>query len=161
MVSKLWEIESSGVSEKQSSSILPETEQQALNILQEATSNKNSRYTVGLLWGSDDVLLKNNKNIAISRLFSLEKKFANNPKLAQRYKETMEDYISKGHAKKLNKTGSKTTSEITNYIPHHVVTNVNKRNKVRIVKGKSFNEHLLKGPDFLNKISCKAICNYR
>ena len=71
MVSKLWEIESSGVSEKQSSSILPETEQQALNILQEATSNKNSRYTVGLLWGSDDVLLKNNKNIAISRLFIL------------------------------------------------------------------------------------------
>ena len=101
MVSKFWEIESYGVSEEQSSSILPEIEQRALNILQETTVNKNCQYTVGLLWDSDDVPLTDNKNIALSQLFSLERKFTNNPQLAERYKETMEDYISKGHATKL------------------------------------------------------------
>ena len=125
-----WEIESYGVYENQSSSILPEIEQQALNILQETTVNKNSRYTVGLLWDSDDVLLTDNENIALSRLFSFERNFTNNPQLAQRYKEAIEDYISKGHATKLNQTDSETTSRITNYIPHHAVTNVNKPNKV-------------------------------
>ena len=151
MVSKFREIESYGVSEEQSSSILPEIEQRALNILQETTVNKNSRYTVSLLWDSDDVLLTDNKNIALSRLFSLERKFTNNPQLVQRYKEAMEHYISKGHTTKLNQTHSEMTSRITNYIPHHTVTNVNKPNKVRIVfdagakaKGKSLNEHLLK-----------------
>ena len=151
MVSKFLEIELYGVSEEQSSSILPEIEQWALNILQETTVNKNSRYTVGLLWDSDDVLLTDNKNIALSRLFSLERKFTNNPQLAERYKEAMEAYISKGHATKLNQTDSETTSRITNYIPHHAVTNANKPNKVWIVfdagtkaKGKSLNEHLLK-----------------
>ena len=158
VVSKFWEIESY-VSEKQSSSISPETEQRALNILQETTVNKNSRYTVGLLWDSDDVLLTNNKNIALSRLFSLKRKFTNNPQLAERYKVTMEDYILKGHAKKLNQTDNKKISRITNYIPQHAVTNVHKPNKVRIVfdpgakaKGKSLNEYLLKGPDFLNNL---------
>ena len=94
LVSKFWEIESHGVFEKQSSIILPEKEQRALNILQETTINENSRYAVGLLWDSDDVLLTDNKNIALSRLFSLERKFTNNPQLAERYKEAMEDYIS-------------------------------------------------------------------
>ena len=71
----------------------------------------------------------------------------------------MEHFISKGHATKLNQTDSKKTSRTTNYIPHHAVTNVNKSNKVQIVfdaggkgKGKSLNEHLLKGPDFLNNL---------
>ena len=78
MVLTCLEIESCVVSEKQSSSILPETVQQALNILQKTTVNKNSQYTVGLLWDSDDVLLTNSKDIALSRLFSLERKSSNN-----------------------------------------------------------------------------------
>ena len=72
MVSRFWQIESCGVSEKQSSSILPETAQRPLNILQETTVNKNSRYTIGFIWDSEDVLT-NNKNIALSRLFSIER----------------------------------------------------------------------------------------
>ena len=49
MVLKFLKIESYGVSEEQSSNILPEIEQRALNILQVTTVNKNSQYTVGLL----------------------------------------------------------------------------------------------------------------
>ena len=65
MVSNFWEIESDGVYKNQSSSILPETEQWPLNFLEEATVNKNSQCTVGILWDSDNVLLANNKNKAL------------------------------------------------------------------------------------------------
>ena len=65
MVSKFWEIESDGVYKKQSSSILPETEQWPLNFLQETTVNKISRCTVAILWDSENVLLANNKNKAL------------------------------------------------------------------------------------------------
>ena len=40
-----------------------------LNILQETTVNKSRQWSVCLLWNSDKVLLKNNKNIALSQLF--------------------------------------------------------------------------------------------
>ena len=36
------------------------------------TTNTNNRYTVGLLWDDDNVELLDNKNLALSRLFSLE-----------------------------------------------------------------------------------------
>lgn len=81
-----------------------------LNILQETTVNKSRQWSVCLLWNSDKVLLKNNKNIALSQVFSLERKFANNPQLAKRYKEAMKDCISKGPAVNLNQMDSETTS---------------------------------------------------
>ena len=59
----------------------------------------------------------------------------------------------------MNQTNNKRRSRITNSIPHHAVTNVNKLNKVRIAfdagaktRGNTLNEHLLKGPDFLSNI---------
>ena len=92
-------------------------------------------------------------------MFSLEKKFSTNPSLADKYKETMKDYIDKGHATKLSQKEAQTVSNITNYIPHHGVININKPNKVRIVfnagaktKGKSLNDQLLKGANLLNNL---------
>ena len=53
----------------------------------------------------------------------------------------------------------KMTTRATKYIPLHPVTNIIKPKKVRIVfdavalvKGKSLNEHLLKGADILNNL---------
>ena len=47
----------------------------------------------------------------------------------------MEDYILKDDATKLNQKDCKKDSEITNYILHHAVTNVNKPKKFRWCKG--------------------------
>ena len=57
----------------------------------------------------------------LSPLISLERKFANNPQLVERYKEAIDDYISKDHAAKLNQIESKVNSTITNqlYYPPH------------------------------------------
>ena len=57
----------------------------------------------------------------LSPLFSLKRKFANNPQLVERYKEATDDYILKDHVAKLNQTDSKMNSTITNqlhYPPH-------------------------------------------
>ena len=73
MVSKFLQIRSYGVSEKQIPNILPQTEQRALNVLEKTATNTDNRSTVGLLWDDDNVKLPGNKNLALSRLFSLEK----------------------------------------------------------------------------------------
>ena len=99
--------------------------------------------------------LPDNKNLALSRLFSLEKKFKNHPTLETSYKDTMQEYISQGHESKLSKTEAKRLTPTTNYLPHNPVKNINKPDKIRIVfdagaktKNESLNKHLLKGPNF-------------
>ena len=53
--------------------------------------------------------------------------------LAEKYKETVNQYIEKGHATKLTNGTASQSSDITNYIPHHAVTNPNKSGKIRVV----------------------------
>ena len=71
----------------------------------------------------------------------------------------MKEYIKKGYARKLKDKEANTISPRTNYIPHHSVANINKPNKLRIVfdaatmfSNTCLNQHLLKGPDFLNSL---------
>ena len=71
--------------------------------------------------------------LALSRFSSLEKKFERNPEFANKYKETINDYVNKGHAVKLSQEKSKNVKRITNYVPHHGVVNINKPGKVRVV----------------------------
>ena len=77
MVSKFWQIESCGISEKQNPNILPQMEQRALNILEKNATNTNNHYTVimsyGLLWDDANVKIPDNKTLALSRLVSLER----------------------------------------------------------------------------------------
>ena len=95
----------------------------------------------------------------MSRFHSLEKKFKQHPEFASKYKNTVNDYISKGHAVKLLPEEAKHRSPVPNYVPHHGVTNVNKPGNVRAVFDATaqfdemcLNEKLLKGPDYLNKL---------
>ena len=97
--------------------------------------------------------------MACTRLYSLERKFKRDPFLAAKHKQTINEYINKGYAKKLTEKESKTLTSITNYVPHHGVTNVNKTGKVRVVydaaaefNKTSLNKNLLKGPDLLNNL---------
>ena len=73
MVSKFWQIDSYGVSEKQNPNILPQTEQRPLNVLEKTATNTNNCYTVELLWDDDNVALPDNKDLALSRLSSLKR----------------------------------------------------------------------------------------
>ena len=84
----------------------------------------------------------------MSRFHSLEKKFKRHPEFAEKYKNTLNDYINKGNAVKLSLEEA-----------NHGVINVNKPGKVRVVFDAAaqfdktcLNEKLLKGPDYLNKL---------
>ena len=129
--------------------LLPQNEQKA-----------DRHYSVGLLWKEESPSLPNNRNLALSRLLSLEKKFKNNPNLHAKYQKTVNEYIGKGHAREIvGEDLQKHTSKVVNYIPHHRVTNVNKPDKVRVVfdvgttyNSTSLNQNLLKGPELLNSL---------
>ena len=158
-VEQFWQIESYGTVNKNDPSLLPRNEKKALQILESTVEKVDNHYSVGLLWKENPSLLPNNRNLALSRLTSLEKKFKNNPEFGEKYKATINDYISKGHASKIPLDETENDTFVKNYIPHHGVTNVNKPNKVRVVfdagakyKSTSLNQYLLKGPDYLNNL---------
>ena len=101
-----------------------------------------NHYSVGLLWKEHRPVLPFNRDLAIMRLNSLGNQFKKDPEFHKTYKNTMKDYINKGHASKLS------LEEL------HLTQNVNKPGKVRVVfdagaKSTSLNENLFKGPDLL------------
>ena len=98
-------------------------EQHALNIKEKTTTNTNNCYTVGILRDDNNVKICENKNFVLSHLLSLQKKFKYHPTLEMSYKDTMQEYISKGFTSKLSKTEAKRTTPTTNYLPHHTFKN--------------------------------------
>ena len=69
----------------------------------------------------------------MSRFQTLEKKFKQHSECAEKYNNTIKNYISKGHAVKLSSEEAKHRSPVKNYVPHQGVINVNKPGKVRVV----------------------------
>ena len=132
-VEKFWSLESYGTCQKDDVSVLPLQEQKALEKLENTVQFVDNHYSVGLLWKENKPTLPYNKSLALSRFHSLEKEFKQHPEIAEKYKNTVNDYISKGHAVKLSSEEAKHRSPVTNYAPHNAVTNVNKPGKVRVV----------------------------
>ena len=100
-----------------------------------------------------------NRNLASKRLENLKKKLSKDQLLAKRYSETLNSYISKGYAPKIESTQGSQRNNITNYIRHHGVINQHKPNKWRVVfdatakyKGHNLNDYFLVGPDLLNNL---------
>jgi hypothetical protein len=102
--------------------------------------------------------------MAEKRLGYLKKRLERDPTLHAKYKATMEEYISKGHAKRVQRNEGDNPDGLSPkkpilYLPHHPVTHPQKPEKVRIVfdcatkyHNTSLNDHLLQGPDFTNSL---------
>ena len=86
-----------------------------------------------LLWQSESPKLPNSRTLAKKRFQSLENKFSKNPEFAELYRKQINEYTDLGHAVKLANDHSLNISDITNYIPHHDVLNINKPGWVRDV----------------------------
>ena len=91
-----------------------------------------------------------NRELAENRFFFVRKRLEINPILEKKYKETINQYISKGCARKLTQNEIRNTSDITNFVPNHCLLNPKKSNKVRAVfnvgakfKGVSLSDNLL------------------
>ena len=81
----------------------------------------------------DNSVLPYNRNLALRRSENLEKKFSKDQMLAKRYSETINSYISKGYATKIDSIQGSQRNKISNYIPHHGVIKQHKPDKLRVV----------------------------
>ena len=83
-----------------------------------------------LAWKYENPGLPNNRVMAVKRLDLLKRRLEKDVGLKRKYKETVEDYISLGHAQKIpdGLVGSTVW-----YLPHHPVVHPQKPDKVRVV----------------------------
>ena len=157
---QFWQIESYGTSKENTETLLPKLEQKAIEMLNKTVcKEKSGHYSVGLLWKNQTTKLPYNREIAVSRLKSLENKFRKEPVFCKKYQQSIESYLKNGYATKVKTKLNNENNKIVNYIPHHGVNNVNKPGKIRVVfdagakcNNSSQNENLLKGPDYLSKL---------
>ena len=119
---RFWELETFGTCPKADLTLLPKNEQKAIKVLEHTVEKTtDNHYSVGLLWKEHRPVLPFNRDLAIMRLKSLENKFKRDPEFYKSCKNTMKDYIKKGHASKLLLEELKQTAPHTNYIPHHSI----------------------------------------
>ena len=157
---RFWRIESFGVNNKFNDKIPTSVEdRRSVNLLESTTQMKGGRYEVGMLWKRDDIQLPNNLQVAQRRLQSVLKRFNHDNNFKDLYVATLQDYITKGYARKMSPTEANICSSRTWYLPHHGVTNPNKPGKVRVVfdaaatyMNTSLNSNLMTGPDLLNNL---------
>ena len=106
--------------------------QRALAVLQSSTVKEQGHYKTPLLWKGEPIM-QNSRAMAVSRLHSTERKFKKDPELTVKYEKVINDYVNRGHPKKMTHEEAKLTSLRTWYLPHHAVLNSNKHGKVRLV----------------------------
>ncbi|CAB0018071.1 unnamed protein product, partial [Nesidiocoris tenuis] len=110
------------------------------------------RYSVALPLKDSPEKLGPSRSQAIRRLYSMERKFSNNPSLRDAYCQFMQDYLDQGHMVKVSPPAF---DQRTYYLPHHSVHRIDDPpNKIRVVfnasfktnTGYSLNDLLLPGP---------------
>ena len=125
--------------------------------MESSITHEDGHYKIALAWRDEATVLPNNMVLANARLRQLKRKLCQDPMLHQKYTESVQDYIAKGYAKKVN--DADTNSKHVWYLPYHPVINVNKPGKVRVVfdcaatyNGISLNSQLLQGPNLMNNL---------
>ncbi|XP_048586408.1 uncharacterized protein LOC116604491 [Nematostella vectensis] len=143
-----------------SSNVCPSIEnKRALEIMEDTLEIVDGHCQVALPWRRDPPYLPYNKSMAERRCGLLKKRFLRDGVLFDKYKETMNDYIERGHAEKVPAEELARSDGRLWYLSHHPVTHPLKKDKVRIVfdcaakyGGTSLNEQLLQGPDLTNNL---------
>lgn len=131
-------------------------DKRAQQILDAATHRVEGGWETALLWRDDHVQLPESYSNAYRRLLSMEKKMDGDPAFMSSYCAKIEEYLSKGYARRLPPDEAAITTAKTNYIPHFMAYNPKKPGKLRFVfdaaaknHGRSLNDYLLQGPDKL------------
>ena len=134
--------------------IQSKTELQAQKMLESTTKFTGEWYEVGMLWSAPEPNLPNNYNSALAQLYSLERRFQEDPNLKSLYQQSKDTHAEKVFVKILNESKVKGTFGKEWYLPHHPVPNPNKLGKVRRLcnaasryKEVCLNDKLLAGPD--------------
>ena len=132
----------------------------ALEMLKATTKLEGVRFEVEHLWKIAKPHLPNNYSSAVSQLKSLERWLEKDEKLRQRYQETIDVDVKKGFVRFLDKRELENTkTDFQRYVPHLLVLNPNKPDKVRRVckaasrfGGVSLNDNLRACPRLLQSL---------
>nr|CAB3263159.1 uncharacterized protein LOC104265735 [Phallusia mammillata] len=118
---------------------------------------KQGHYELPLPWRPNAQPLRCNRDMALNRLGSLERRMRRDAVLRDAYTKTVQGYIAKGYAEEV--PNEEQSAEVVWYLPHHPVTNPHKPGKVRVVfdcaakyRDQSLNDALLQGPDLTNSL---------
>lgn len=152
-IKRFWEIESCGT-DVYDSKIYTQNDNVALKKVEESISYESTtcRYKIGVPWKDNRPKLPSNRETAISRLCSTERKLKKDEFIQREYQQTIEAYIAKGYLRHV-KADEKPPPEVW-YLPHFPVIRMDKTTtKVRIVfdcsartEGVSLNDVIYAGP---------------
>ena len=124
--------------------------QKALRTMEDSVKIVSGHYQVALPWRNQPPYLPNNRLAAEQRLKLLRKRFLRNEEFFQRYKGTINDYITKENALRVPHEELNLTGKPLWYLPHHAVFHPHKPDKLRVVfdcaakfRGTSLNDQLL------------------
>lgn len=162
-LTEFWKTETMGVNAKLCNCTpdkLSEAERKEAKVIEDSCILRNNQWTISYPWKRDPTALPNNKNLAMRRLESTERRLKRNPEHANAYCKQMEEMQELKFARKLTNEEVKSYKGPVHYIPHHaVVRPENKSTPVRIVfnssssyQGHVLNDYWMKGPDLLNNL---------
>lgn len=150
-LSKFWQLDSEI---NRSSNYNAEENYVEQHFLNNVRQNDRGRYVVKLP-AKEELIgkLRESRNIAMSRLDSLEKRFKRQPEMKKQYEHFIHEYLELGHMKRVIPQVNEDTA--TFYLPHHCVfKSKEKTPKIRVVfdascktdANLSLNDVLLVGP---------------
>ena len=96
-------------------------DREALGKLNSSVRLVDGHYEVGMLWKHENPWLPNNRMTAVARLRSLRRRLCADGQLCCKYRNFMDDLLTKGYARKLTEDESAARSPRMWYLPHHGV----------------------------------------
>ncbi|XP_048485574.1 uncharacterized protein LOC125490430 [Plutella xylostella] len=153
MMKHCFELESLSIEARKPTT---DPEEQAMRKLEEESRRlPDGRFETRLLWKRENEKIPNNRQDALKRLCSLERKLDRDPELKKKYEECMENMLKSGYAEPAT---TLPTQDRTWYLTHFAVFNPKKK-KIRLLHdaeakshGRSLNDMLLTGPDLLQSL---------
>ena len=148
---RFWEVENCGT-EARDHIVCTDEEKAALQKVSNSVHYDDGRYRIAVPWKEQRPQLPNNRQVAVSRLQSTERKLKKNEFVEKEYQETIAAYVEKGYLRKVPRTEDP-PPEVW-YLPHFPIVRMNKSTtKVRIVfdcsakcNGISLNDVISVGP---------------
>ncbi len=151
-----WAVENFGVVSNCKVSMSVE-DKRALAIMEQSVKLEDGHYQVALPWRQYPPFLPFNRSMAERRLQMLKNRLQQDGELFENYKAAMEQYLTKGHGKRVPSDEVHARDKPLWYLPHHPV--MNKPGKTRVAfdcaakyKETSLNDQLLTGPDLTNSV---------
>ena len=124
-------------------------------------------YELPLPLKDERTLLRDNKELALSRIKKLKGRLKHTATYRKNYQGFMSEVIENGYAERVPSEELSLDNGRIWYIPHHGVYRPKRPGKISVVfyesaefKGESLNKHLLQGPDLTNSLT-GVLCRFR